>query len=484
MKINESVKISGNLQNLLYMVSQDNETPLSTVKNAGGTIDAYGVYELVQASTVGKPCFALKLKKKPLGFVKEVELPNQKLKVLPLEKAPWTLPTEPLSYANMETLWSEVKQCLYEHLDLPDSAAYDVLTSWVFASWLLEKWQIAPYLFFFGTFGTGKTRALEVLSKLCSRGWLALYCTPASLYRPIENWKPTIFLDESECYGSQHEILGLLNGSYRRGQFVARQRENEGDYETEFFDCFSFKAIAGTKDLAKTLRSRCIIFQTSHATRKIKFFVDEKKCTELRNKLLIWRMTTLLEGEGSELSEDAPEASLEALVETVGNQREVELFYPLLAVAPNKEIYDKLINYAKASASRKLEEMSLTAEATCLSAILTCKQTGKIENARILIQDITAKANENLSYEEAWKERFTSSLCSRLGFQKSRGAKGKAVIVWSQPLIDRLRKDQRYSLCFATDGLETPSESSEPSNDKPPQPPITPYPPSNTENQQ
>jgi hypothetical protein len=62
-----------------------------------------------------------------------------------------------------------------------------------------------------------------------------------------------------------------------------------------------------------------------------------------------------------------------------------------------------------------------------------------------------------------WKERFTSSLCARLGFQKSRGAHGRADILWNNKLIERLKKDKRYESCFTPDLSGTPSESSEPS---------------------
>jgi hypothetical protein len=447
------------LRNILSFVKTEEENTVAT--NAGGLVDKSAVYELVNTNTE-MPCFALKIKGKPITYVKELKNLPHKLNVKPLAKVPWALATEPAKYKDTETLWNEVKLCLTEHVDLPEPEAYNALTAWVFASWQSERFQIAPYLFFFGTFGTGKTRCLEIISKLCSRGWLALYMTPACLYRPVESWKPTLFLDEAEIYGDKHEIIGLLNGSYRRGQFVCRQKENadEGGYETEFFDCFSFKAIAGTKELAKTLQSRCIIFRTSHATRKIKFFVDEKKCLDLRNKLLRWRFDTVLT-EDTEGTEDSSKR-LEALVEQIGNQREVELFYPLISVAPNREIEHELIAYAKTSASRKLEELSLTTEATCLSAILQAKEKGLMQNGRLVIQEITRIANENLSFEEHWKERFTSSLCARLGFQKSRGQKGKAVIIWSQPLVDRLRKDQRFALCFTHDS-QPPSESSEPS---------------------
>jgi hypothetical protein len=432
-----------------------------TKLSVGKTLDHYGIFELCQPTPTQPPCFAIKKKDAPIQYANETS--DNIYNYQPYAKVPWTLPTQPQQYRSQEELWNEVKQCIYEHVDLPEETAYDILTAWIFASWLLEKWQIAPYLFFFGTFATGKTRALEVLSRLCMRGWLALYITPANLYRPLENWKPCLFLDEAEIYGDKHETLGLLNGSYRKGQYVARQREmlEEKDYETVFFDCFAFKAIAGTRELAKTLQSRCVIFRTSQATRKIRFFINENQCTQLRNKLLKWRFDKMLT-EGTEGTEGSPERC-EQLVEEIGSQREVELFYPLISVAPTKEIEQTLIQYAKTSASRKLEELSLTTEAMCLSAILQGKERELVQNGRLYIREITKIVNEGLTFDEYWKERFTSSVCARLGFQKSRGAQGRAVILWNDKLIERLKKDKRYASCFTPPPSETPSVSSVPS---------------------
>jgi hypothetical protein len=424
-------------------------------------LEKYGVFELAQQPHQ-QPFFIIRKKNTALQFASETHDNTYTYK--PYNKVPWALPTEPQDYVTTLDLWNEVKECLYAHIDLPDTDSYEVLTAWIFASWLIEKWTIAPYLFAFGSFNTGKTRILEVLAKLSMRGWLALYISTASLYRPVESWHPTLFLDEAEVYGTKHEMIGLLNGSYRKGQYVARQRETDGDYETDFFDCFSFKAIAGTKELAKTLQSRCIILRTSSATRKIKFFVDEKRCTQLRNKLLKWRFDTLL-SEDLEDFEDILK-SCEDLVEQIGNQREVELFYPLISVAPTQDIKKRLIEYAKRSASSKLEELSLTTEATCLSAILQAKERGLMKNGKLLICEITGIVNETLSFSEQWKERHTSTLCSRLGFQKARGTQGKAVIIWSQPLVDRLRKDQRYTSSFTLPLPETSSKCSNSSNEQ------------------
>jgi len=448
-----------NRLNPLRLIRASTSQPKPTKLSVGGMLDHYGIFELCQPATTQPPSFTVQEKGKALVYVKEVSdnLNTHK----PYQKVPWQLPTEPQNYGTQIDLWKEVSQCIYDHVDLAEEQAYTVLTAWVFASWLLEKWMIAPYLFFFGSFATGKTRALEVLSRVSMRGWLALYTTAANIYRPLETWKASLFLDEAEIYGDKHEILGLLNASYRKGQYVCRQTEKAEGYETEFFDCFGFKAIAGTKELARTLQSRCIIFRTSQATRKIHFFINEQQCTQLRNKLLKWRFTTMLT-EGTELTEGVWKRG-EELVEQIGSQREVELFYPLISVAPTKEIEEELIEYAKTASKQKMEELSLTTESTCLAAILEAKELGYLQNGRMYVRDITKLINITLTLDEQWRERFTSGICSRLGFQKSKGAGGRAVIVWNEKLIERLKKDTRYASCFIPPLPEPRSERSLPS---------------------
>lgn len=427
------------------------------VRSVGGTLDGYGVFELTRPSITTPPIFAVQTKQKPLHHLNEVE--DNRHIYSPYRKVPWRLATEPTEYSDLQVIWKEARQCIYEHLDLSEDHEYDVLTAWTFATWLLEKWQSVPYLFFFGAYETGKTRALEILSRLSSRGWLALYITPANLYRPLQDWKPTLFLDEAEVYGDMKDILALLNGSYRRGQLVPRQVEAGKSYETEFFDCFGFKAIAGTKKLAQTLASRCIVFRMTKATRKVKLFIDEKQCDALRNKLLKWRFDALL-SEGSERSEAFPDA--EALAEEIGSGRLTELFYPLINLTPTNELKEQLKQTAKEIAQERIEELSLSTEAVVLSAILKAKQDGRIDKGRIFIQNIAEIINEQRPVREQWTNRFVSSICSRLGFKRVRtGSGGKSALVWNQQLIDRLKKDSRYQTCFTPPTSSEPSERSE-----------------------
>jgi hypothetical protein len=117
----------------------------------------------------------------------------------------------------------------------------------------------------------------------------------------MQSWKPTVFLDETETYGDKIEITALLNGSYRRGQLVPRQTETSEGYKTEFYDCFGFKAMAGTREIADTLESRSLRFKMSRATRKLRLFIDQKETTDLRNQLLMYRFKNLTQNLGEKV---------------------------------------------------------------------------------------------------------------------------------------------------------------------------------------
>jgi hypothetical protein len=393
----------------------------------------------------------------------KLEIINEFKGIKPYARVPWLLPKEPIEYESYESLWNEVKTCIREHLDVPDEPAYNILTAWVFATWQLEKWQAVPYLFFFGPFEVGKTRALEILSRLSRRGWLGLSLTAANLYRPLEQWHLTLFMDESEIYGDMRDVIGILNGSYRKGQLVARQEQTaDGTFDTKFYDCFGFKALAGTRNLALTLASRCITFQMTKAAKgRVRILIDEDKCTELRSKLLMWRFKNGEDGEEGEAFQKA----IEDFAQQLESGRLAELFYPLYSVAPNQEVKNEILNYAIEIQKERSEELKLSPEVTVLSAILEAKETGLMkQEGRITMKDICDVINFTLPINEQWSNRTVSSICKRLGFSRTRIHGGQTAIIYNSKVVDRLKKDNRYASCF--------QQSLNPSqNASPPSPP-------------
>lgn len=364
----------------------------------------------------------------------------------PYGKIPWNLPPAPIEYDSELELWNEIKQCIYEHLDHPNEATYDVLTAWIMATWRLEEWKSVPFIFSYGALETGKTRMLEILAALSFRGWMSLYVTAPNLYRILEEWHCCLCLDETESYLDSRDIIALLNGSYRRGQLIPRQIETKEGYETKFFNAFGFKALAGTRKLVKTLSSRCIVFKMSRATRKINLFIDEEQTRKLRGKLLLYRFRKLTEE--TEDNEGVPERGIEPFAEEVGGGRIAEMFWPLYQVAPTDELKSLITKHAIKIGQSRMEELAMSDEVTTLSAIMYCYNEGSIKHGLILLQDITIVINRDLSTKEEWTNRRVGALCGRLGFVKVRASSGLTAIRYDSKLIERLRKDKRYESCF------------------------------------
>ncbi len=428
--------------NLLRNLKLAFKEPSETVFSCGGIIGQHTIYEQIKPKGRTDLSYAVAKKGKTVSYLSELE--TDSFVYQPFEKVPWTMPEDILDYDD-EQLWKELKECVTTHLDFQDDSAYDILVVWILATWQLWKWRSVPYLFFYGPLESGKTRSLELLSQLCMRGWLALYTTPANLYRPLEIWHPTVFLDEAEIYGDKKEIIALLNGSYRRGQLVARQVESAEGFKTVFFDCFGFKALAGTKSLAKTLASRCITFKMSKATRPIELFVDEEWTRKLRKKLLKYRFDRFLREDSDDSADFLGRAR--TLGKRIGSGRLTELFFPLHEVAVTSKLKEQTIKHAIEIGVLRLEELALTDEVVTFSAILEAFNSDLCMKGLILISKITDIINRNLSINEQWPNRRVSRICGRIGFQKIRTREGTA-IKWNPRLIKRLKGDLRYKTCF------------------------------------
>ena len=199
-------------------------------------------------------------------------------------------------YGDPKQLFNELKTFFERHLDVPEPLLYDVYAAWVMMTWRAEDFTVSPYLFFLGPLASGKTRGLEALAGLAYRSIMASSISAAAIFRVLETWHPTLFLDETEIYNREGmiEVLALLNAGYRKGQYAIRiEKTEEGIPTLGFFDVYGPKAMAGTKELAATLQSRAVLTHMSRNTRAVELFIDQEAAQQLRNKLLMYRFRTV-----------------------------------------------------------------------------------------------------------------------------------------------------------------------------------------------
>jgi hypothetical protein len=137
----------------------------------------------------------------------------------------------------------------------------DTIALWVLQTWLIGKFTIAPRLAITSpTKGCGKTTILRLLDKLSRRAKRAGSISPPALFRAVEQFQPTILLDETEKYiehGS--DLHALMNEGNCKGATVLRVH---GDHlELREFSVFAAAAFARNGQLPDDLEQRSIVIE-------------------------------------------------------------------------------------------------------------------------------------------------------------------------------------------------------------------------------
>jgi len=204
------------------------------------------------------------------------------------------LPTGIEEYGTTKILLDDVQKFIHKWLDV--SPLFEKISAqYILLTWVYDKLYTIVYLRPIGDTGTGKTRFLDVVGRLCYKSiMISGAVTPAPIYRLIEKWKGTLIIDEADMKdtGYYNEVITILNCGFEKGKPVIRCDKDKPN-ELEFFDPFCPKLIATrNKFKDKALESRCLSEVMKETYRKIpttltKEFFEEQKI--LRNKLLLFR---------------------------------------------------------------------------------------------------------------------------------------------------------------------------------------------------
>jgi hypothetical protein len=152
----------------------------------------------------------------------------------------------------------------------------------------------APRLLFYGSTRSGKSRALKTLRLLAYRSVELINPSGAALFRIIEQYRPTVFIDEYHALVGDiaAEIDLLFKGGYENGSKIPRARR-EGK-EIDFFDGFGFLAAATKKLPAEDLQNRAVLISMLEKNNgDIRRRMDFDSAFRLRTRLLASRMRAL-----------------------------------------------------------------------------------------------------------------------------------------------------------------------------------------------
>ncbi len=157
-----------------------------------------------------------------------------------------------------ESLLGELAGTFHRFIALPAGAA-EAMALWVLHTHTFEASPITPRLVLQSPEKRcGKTRTLEVLSRLVPKALLASNVSTSVVFRVIEMARPTLLIDEADTFIKDNkELCGVLNsGHHQTGKVI---RSVTDDHEPRDFSTWAPVAIALIGRMAGTLEDRGII---------------------------------------------------------------------------------------------------------------------------------------------------------------------------------------------------------------------------------
>lgn len=191
-------------------------------------------------------------------------------------------------------LLDAIRSAAAAHLVMADGdAAQAAIALWIAWTYVDDTRDTAPLLGFSSpTPGCGKTTAMTLVSRLAARPLLLSGMTPATLFRLVETYRPTLLIDEADSFATDNEELrGLLNSGHSRdaARVVRVEESGDGKREVRTFSTWSPKAWACIGHMPGTVESRSIIATMQRKPPGVGVArLGRKKFPELQRKCVRW----------------------------------------------------------------------------------------------------------------------------------------------------------------------------------------------------
>jgi len=155
------------------------------------------------------------------------------------------------------TLLDDLAQTYRRFVSLPDGAA-EALALWIVFTYALDAFAVAPILALCSPLKRcGKTTTEDLTAALAKRPLAAANITAAALYRTVEQFAPTLIVDEADTFLLTNLALrGIINSGHTRATaFVIRT----AGHEPRLFSTWGARMIALIGRLPATLEDRAIV---------------------------------------------------------------------------------------------------------------------------------------------------------------------------------------------------------------------------------
>lgn len=305
-------------------------------------------------------------------------------------------------------------------VEFPRPEQRALLATWIMGTYFFPVFLAYPRLSLAGEKGSGKSKLMTVLSATAFNALLMVNPTPAVLYRLVQEFRPTLLLDEVEGFSKEdaREILAIVNSGYKAGATVPRC-EGKEQKRVEAFQVYAPLGLAAIRSVNGTTEDRCIplVLTRGLDPAHINAEVDpaDDTFTTIRSgcyRLLLTRWRAVREA-----------AALTPPDWLVARAR--ELWKPLLAIAAvadqesGLEITRDLLRLAR---DHVADREDLSDEGAALMEELT----ERLDGSTLVVRpgDIAESLQRRLGWKDRPTPRLVGSWLKRYGFSPMRRDKG------------------------------------------------------------
>ena len=173
------------------------------------------------------------------------------------------------SQTKLKEAYLNIVDVLKEYLDIKEEY-YSLIALWIIGTYFHENFPSYPYLYFNAMKGSGKSRAMALITVLSHDGDMLNSLTEAVLFRS----KGTLAIDEFEGIERKGKegLRELLNSAYKKGAKVKRMKKSrteKGEEQVvEEFDVYRPIVMANIWGMENVLEDRCLTLILERSNKK------------------------------------------------------------------------------------------------------------------------------------------------------------------------------------------------------------------------
>jgi hypothetical protein len=288
---------------------------------------------------------------------------------------------------------------IHKYFDFGADRFFEAFTpNYIPFTYTYDAFSEVSYLRAKGDYGTGKTRFIKTVGKICYRAtYISGGTSPAAIYNLLDDWRGCLVLNEGDFTQSDDAsiIAKVLNGGTERDEFIGRMAKNgNGDMYIKTYNIFGPKIIATRRDFDdRAIESRCVTMDMVPFPPRpdIPFSsppIKDKEEMELRNLWTTFRMYHAQER--ITIDEKLADRSIEPRLN--------QIIMPLLMTISSPKVREDIKGFVQEHNERTKEDRYKSKTARVVEGLVTANSWGPATDHpadldRVYLKDVTKAAN-------------------------------------------------------------------------------------------